>query len=329
MAALTLADYATHSPYSDPGEHAALLRAVPPDPASVHAAACTAVVHYRAGNPTLTADQEHDVDTRWLAEILGVAAARQAGPLAEPRGLADQVAGCCRDHTLLAVGVLREQGVPARSRVGFAGYFEPGFHHDHVVAEWWDGRRWVRSDPELAAGPPWDFDVHDVPRGPGAPFETAAEVWRAVRSGDADPATYGVAPGLPELGGRGFVRDYVLLELAHRQKDELLLWDLWGPMVPAFDGGALAPGVPGPGDPAYEAEFDALADDVAALLVAADATDGATGGTAAAEAEEALAERYASDARLRPGSGVVTASPSGRVGQTDLAGRTTTWRAAP
>ncbi|MFC7403723.1 transglutaminase-like domain-containing protein [Georgenia alba] len=313
-----LAEYATQSPYSDPGAHSAAVAAVEPDPASLHRAACSAVVHYRAGSPTLTDEQQHDIDRRWLSAVLDAAAERQAGPLEMPRDLPRQVAGCCRDHTLLAVSVLRAHAIPARSRIGFAGYFEPAFHGDHVVVERWDADsgRWVRSDPELDPAD-FDFDVHDMPTGPGAPFETAAEVWRAIRSGDADPTTYGVSG--TELIGKDLVRDYVMLELAHRQRDELLLWDLWGPRL-IWAGGevtarAVAAGVPG-ADMEPEA-FDALADELAALLVAADAGD------VGAVAE--LAARYRSDPRLRPGERVVTLSPSGRAGVTDLRDRTTAW----
>jgi len=32
------------------------------------------------------------------------------------------------------VAALRQQGIPARSRIGFVNYFAPDFHHDHVIA---------------------------------------------------------------------------------------------------------------------------------------------------------------------------------------------------
>jgi hypothetical protein len=207
--------------------------------------------------------------------------------------------------------------VPARSRVGFAGYFQPQFHHDHVVVEVWDGERWVRWDPELEDAPHWGFDVHDMPTGPGAPFQTAAEAWRAIRSGDADPASYGVDPSLPQLCGKEFMRDEVLLELAHRERDEVLLWDLWGPMLRAPYLAELVRRVDVVLPDIDSDAFDALADEIAALLVAADAGD------TTAEAE--LAERYASDPLLRPRDRVVTASPTGRVGVTDLSTCSTEW----
>jgi len=309
----TLADYARHSAYSDPGRHAGLLRAVDPTPAATGAAACATIVHYRAKGADLTDAQRADIDQRWLETILDTAVARRPGPLDAPRDVPQQVAGCCRDHTLFSVGVLRSHGVPARSRIGFAAYFEPPFFHDHVVVEHWaddgaGGGRWVRWDPELPDDGSWGFDVRDMPTGPGSPFPTAAEVWRAIRAGEVDPAAYGVAPDQPELCGQDFVRGYVLLELAHRMRDEVLLWDQWG-----------ATPEPETAPESASRELDALADEVAALLVAADAGDAA--------AEAALAERYAG--RWAARGEVTTFSPTGRVGITDLSARTTRWEAAP
>ncbi|MFB8228315.1 transglutaminase-like domain-containing protein [Cellulosimicrobium sp. NPDC055967] len=299
--------YATHSPYSDPRHHGPLLAAVAPDPASLHAAVTNAVVHYRAGATTATPDQLDDVDRRWTASILDAVVERSPGHLDAPRSPERQVGGCCRDHSLLAVAVLREHGVPARTRLGFAGYLgSDGFHHDHVVVERHDGARWVRSDPELA---PDDvaFDPFDLPAGEGSPFETAAEVWTAYRAGRRDLADHGVGPDVPWLTGPGLVQRYVLADLAHRQRHELLLWDVWG--------AAALPGA------APDARAVALTDRVADLTLQADAGD--------RTAEAALTVLWATDDRLRPGRYVTTWSPTGRLGWTDLTARRTGWAAVP
>ncbi len=270
-----------HTPYSNPGRHRPLLAELDADPSSVCAAARNVVGHYRAELTELPDDRRDEVNSRWLERILDVDQSRHPQPLTVPRPRDDRVAGCCRDHTLFAVGALREHGVPARSRIGFAGYFTPGFHHDHVVVEHWAGGRWVRTDPELPDGDGLGFDARDTPTGPGAPFETAAEVWRAVRAGHVDADAYGVLPGSP-LRGVEFVARYVVYEVAHRFGDELLLWDDWD----------------GVDDP-----DDGWRDRLAALLAAADA--------GAAGAEEELARLHAEDPRLHPGPTVVQYSPFG------------------
>ena len=318
MPAPTLFDYSDHSPYSNPGNHTGYFTELSTDPEALHQFVCTAVVHYRAGSPTLTEAQRTDPDRRWLTSILDAAELR--APLDGPRTQAQQVAGCCRDHTLLSLGVLRTHDVPARSRIGFATYFTPGWNADHVVGERWDGKRWLRFDPELDQQD-FDFDVHDMPTGPDSPFVTAAEAWLAIRAGTVDPATFGVTTEVSYLHGKDFVRSYVLYEVAHRHRDELLLWDFWGPQLgtssvrEAVDGQAAAwvqeAGLPGAD--MSDAEFDAVADELAYLLVAADSGDG--------EAADQLAELYRGDSRLRPGERVLTLSPTGHSGITDLADR--------
>ena len=94
VGAHTLDDYARHSAYSDPGRHAALLTELDPDPASVGAAARATIVHYRAGNPTLTEEQRCDPDSRWLSALLDTAVGRRPGPLTTPRPLEIGRASC-------------------------------------------------------------------------------------------------------------------------------------------------------------------------------------------------------------------------------------------
>ena len=272
---------AGHSPYSDPGRHAGLLRAVPGTATDLSPAARNVIAHYRAELPDLPEERRHEIDSRWLEVILSIDQERHGTPLTAPRPLVDRVAGCCRDHSLFVVGGLREHGVPARSRVGFASYFTPGYHHDHVIVEYLDGGRWRRIDPELAPGRS-DFDPEDMAAGPGAPFQTAAEVWQGYRAGELDPETYGVFPGSP-FAGPDFIRGYVIFQVAHRFGDELLLWDDWGATLDSGD----------------EETIDRLAD----LLVRADAGDAA--------AEEELYAWYRSDDRLRPGDSVIQNSPYG------------------
>jgi hypothetical protein len=273
--------YAVHSPYSDPGQHADLLRALPGTAAALSAAARNVIAHYRAELPDLPEERRHEIDSRWLEVILAIDQERHGTPLTEARPPAERVAGCCRDHTLFVVGGLREHGVPARSRVGFASYFTPGYHHDHVIVEYLDQGRWRRIDPELTPGRS-DFDPEDMAAGPEAPFQTAAEVWQGYRAGELDPETYGVFPGAP-FAGPDFIRGYVIFQVAHRFGDELLLWDDWGATL-------------GTGE---EELIDRLAD----LLVRADRGD--------AGAEEELYAWYRADERLHPGESVIQNSPYG------------------
>ncbi|MFF2271359.1 transglutaminase-like domain-containing protein [Agromyces sp. NPDC058136] len=294
----------THSPVTDPGPHAGLLRSVGTDFDALHRTVEGLVDHYRATPGGVGPEQLDDIDRRWVASQLDALVERQPGPLDTPRAPERRLGGCCRDHAVLAVAILREHGVPARSRLGFAGYFTRGFHNDHVVAERWDaaGGRWRRFDPELDPAA-YAFAVDDLPRGDAEVFRTAAEAWQAHRAGLTDLEDHGVGADTP-LFGPGFVHLYVFADLAHRQGCEVLLWDGWGAMA-------------APGEELTTEQLE-LTDRIAALTVAADAGD--------ESAEALLDEIWASDPRVHPGRFIETWSPTGRIGRTDLEGRTTEWR---
>lgn len=272
--------FVRQSPYSTPGRHADRLAVLPGDLASLCAASRNVIAHYRAELPELPEERRGEIDSRWLEVILALDQQRHLAGLDQPRPLPERVAGCCRDHSLLVVGALRQRGVPARNRIGFAHYFTRGWAGDHVIVEFWQQGRWRRADPEL--GPNFPFDVHDMPTGQNTPFETAAEAWLGWRAGDRDLSTYGLAAD-PTFTGPDFVRVYVIFEVAHRYGDEMLLWDGWGATEEVLDLGVI--------------------DDLAQLLVRADAGDDS--------AEADLWARYHDDDRLHPTDQVVTYSPYG------------------
>ncbi|SMB89545.1 transglutaminase domain-containing protein [Deinococcus hopiensis] len=220
--------FAAHTPYTAPGKYAALLRALPADPRAAAACWRGLTAHYRA-TPDLPAGREEDKQARWVADILACLLHRSGQPLTQPRTPSERFAGCCRDDALLLVAGLRERGVPARLRIGWAPYLNPDFVHDHVVAEWYGGTHWVRGDPEMDPTR-FPFDTMDLP--PGT-FQTAGEAWLTFRTGTLSPTRYGVAPGL--FGGPTMLRDYVIRELAALTGHELLLWDSWGLMHVRFE----------------------------------------------------------------------------------------------
>jgi hypothetical protein len=150
-------------------------------------------------------------------------------PLADARPPDKRLVGVCRHFTLLFVALLRARGVPARARVGFGSFFNPGHFEDHWVCEWWNAgeSRWVRSDAQL--DDVWyrmleiDFDVLDVPRDR---FLIAGDAWAQWRAGEADPGKFGIA----ELRGLWFVAGNLVRDAAALNKMEMLPWDVWGAM---------------------------------------------------------------------------------------------------
>ncbi|NUR71865.1 MAG: transglutaminase domain-containing protein [Hamadaea sp.] len=288
-----MSQYASHSAYSDPGRFAKLLDELPADLPGLTAAVRNTIIHYRHSGEKLPDEHFMEINNRWVERILETDQQRHPYALTEPREVTDRVLGCCRDYTLLTVAALRQHGIPARSRIGFASYFREDYLHDHVVVEYWNGERWVWLDNQLDPADWPSLDVHDLPRpATGAPFVTAAEAWTAYRRGETDPWKYGIGPGQP-IGGPWFLFDYVLIELAHRQREEILLWDGFGMMS---------------GDFADEVSSEdprvILADEIAALLIAAD--------NGSEEAERELSERFAADDRLHPRGRVICHTPDDR-----------------
>ena len=83
---------------------------------------------------------------------------------------------------MLLVSMMKSRGVPARVRVGFAGYLAPesGKHFDHWISEIWNEQeaRWMSVDPDLKR-----IDFNE--------FELAHDVWLSARAGEIDPQKYG------------------------------------------------------------------------------------------------------------------------------------------
>ncbi|WP_406136859.1 transglutaminase-like domain-containing protein [Streptomyces sp. NBC_01089] len=228
--------YTTQSTFSGPGELAPLYAALPADPGELGRIARDLTIHRMEGDAFGYAIPEdrlhHDAETRYIDDILRIITDRNSAPLTEPRAPGDRFVGICRDIALLHCSFLRHVGVPARLRSGFADYFgTDGFHHDHVVTEYWDARRgWLLADAELtdpaiAARYAVPFDPMDVPRDR---FLVAGAAWQAIRAGEADPTTFGLLIPEATLTGAWFVAGNVRLDLAALNRTETLLWDIWG-----------------------------------------------------------------------------------------------------
>jgi hypothetical protein len=147
------------------------------------------------------------VHVRPVEQLLGLIAARDARPLGVAREPAGRIAGNCRHFSVLMVTMLRFQGVPARARCGFGGYFGTGIFEDHWVCEYWNksSQRWMLVDAQVDARQrelfPIDFDLTDVPRDR---FLIAGDAWIKCREGTEDLELFDLLAAYTRLADGAF-----------------------------------------------------------------------------------------------------------------------------
>lgn len=185
-------------------------------------------------NYTIPKKRLQEADTRYVEDMLAKIIALDDRSLTKPRPPEKRFVGCCRDFAVLFCAMARHQGIPTRTRVGFATYiaeFGPDYNGEHEIAEYWDSseKRWRLVDPEqsdvIIRLNNIHFDTTDIPRDK---YLVAGEAWQMCRAGEADPEKFGGDPGDTFLKGWWFIRSRLVHDLARQNKMELLLWDVWG-----------------------------------------------------------------------------------------------------
>lgn len=237
--------YSEQSRVTDPGEHLSLLRDLPRDISELHRMANGLVIHFRlndlvaAGIPR---DRIREVDLRHAEAIFSRLLELDEGPIAARRAPANRVVGCCRDFTVLFLSMARALGIPARARVGFASYLFPDVFNDHAIAEVWDTRdeRWRLVDPQIGDEhrDPTDgacIDPVDIPRDR---FLVAGAAWESCKSGQLEPSVCIVHPDIdtPFMRGWPYLAHNLVFDLAALNREEMLLWDVWGLAGKVFAG---------------------------------------------------------------------------------------------
>ena len=225
----TLEHYTRHGIWSDPGDHRTAIAALPDDLRSLIEAVRGLFIHtdYLHLNGVAAEDfPDPSRETKNLSMRLSQILSLDDAPLSEARPPRLRAVGTCRDYALMLCGFLREKGIPARVRCGFARYFIEGFQQDHWVCEYWnaDLARWSLADAqldELACGDLGiDFDTSAVPEGR---FLTSDEAWKAWHSG----LMIGAAFGHGTDDGAWFLVVNLARDLFSLHKQEVTEWDDW------------------------------------------------------------------------------------------------------
>ena len=222
-------DYAVAGPLTDLG--AVSRKVVPAGPVAVCWPVHDLVIQPDQGRRHgLAEDRFAENQIRPAARLLDVVTGLDPAPVDVPRPPEGRVVGTCRHFAVLACAFLRERGVAARVRCGFATYFQPGQGLDHWLVEYSRDGRWVRLDPELLGS-----TVVDSPQElrPGQ-FLTGGEAWAAHREGRIDASTFGVYG--TQNWGPAEIRGNAVRDLAALNKVEMLPWDEWGRMTASYEG---------------------------------------------------------------------------------------------
>jgi len=253
--------YRNHGPMTALGAHAGEIRELPTDLAALSEVIQSLLIHRDIApflyDLKLPAERYAEANLRPVAAMLGQIHGLDPHPLTAAREPRHRMAVVCRHFSVMLCAILREQGVPARARCGFGGYFTRGKFEDHWVCEYWNAAqaRWILVDAQLDAvqrrvfRP--DFDRLDVPRDR---FVIAEDAWQMCRAGRSDANLF----GLTQINEAGlwFIAQNLVRDLASLNRMEMLPWDVWGMM-------------PEPDDE-FSAEAMAMLDRVAALTLIGD-----------------------------------------------------------
>lgn len=227
---LTFTYFAKQGPISDPRMYISMFEDLPtsiPDLVRLVQGVTVHVFWAERYGFKVPAERMDELQLRSMEKRLARTMELDASPLHEPRPVEKKLLGNCRDHSLLLVSLFRHQGVPARARCGFGAYFLPDHFEDHWVVEYWNREqsRWVLVDAQLDALQcevlKITFDTLDVPRDQ---FIVGGKAWQMCRSGEQNPAQFGIF----DMNGLGFVRGNLVRDVASLNKMELLPWDCWG-----------------------------------------------------------------------------------------------------
>jgi Transglutaminase-like superfamily len=228
-----VSDDVQHTSWSAPGAQRKRLSELPSAPtalADVLANFLTAYDRAKARGLDVSPEAEEDRNLRSVARLLETACARDSRNLTARREARDCLYGTCRDFALLAASALRESGISARLRVGFASYLRPGRWEDHWVCEHKASGQWAIFDAGLnarartAMGITFDGTNISNPH-----WKSAAAIWHRVVAGEIDPAICGIS--FANLSGKWFVARSMLQDAAALAGIETLPWDNWGPAL--------------------------------------------------------------------------------------------------
>ncbi len=232
-----LAFYRRHSAITDPGPYAEQLRSLPTEIDVLVDIVGGIWAHFERDvidvGLHLPAGRRHEIDLRFVRTMLDRVVELDDSPLEVPRPLFQRCMGTCRDACVLLAGILRAQGVPARSRYGFTPFMMKKDKplHDHVLVEYWSEpeQKWKLCDARLNRPYQQQHNIHGVDPTdiPVENFVSGSQAWLMSRQSEQDALKLS---GLKFNAAYGMwkARNLCMYDLASLSGTEPMLWDAWG-----------------------------------------------------------------------------------------------------
>ena len=229
--------YVQQSQITDPGEYAYLFEDLPHSIQSLVKIVQGLVVPlpweeaYGLDTPR---ERHREIYLRTIPEMLRRILELNPSSLVVKRPPEKRKVSLCRDFAVFLVSMLRHQSVPARVRVGFAGYYraETPRYWDHRIAEYWNEglNRWVLVDA-MTEEPILErlrFKIDPLNVDGNSQFLLAGDVWKKCREGKANPQEFGDSPD--DLG-MAPIRYALLQDFDYLNKNELVGFDAWHELI--------------------------------------------------------------------------------------------------
>jgi len=229
--------YVQQSQITDPGEYAYLFEDLPHSIQSLVKIVQGLVVSlpweeaYSLDTPR---ERHREIYLRTIPEMLKRILELDPSSLVVKRLPEKRKVSLCRDFAVLLVSMLRHQSVPARVRVGFAGYYraETPRYWDHRIAEYWNERlnHWVLVDA-MTEEPIIErlrFKIDPLNVDSNSQFLLAGDVWQRCRAGKVNHQEFGDSPD--DLG-MAPIRFALLQDFDYLNKNELVGFDAWHELI--------------------------------------------------------------------------------------------------
>lgn len=168
-----------------------------------------------------------DKNLKTVQEIVNKARKLDKNSLTIPREPEKRVVAICKHFSMLLCSILREKGIPARTRCGFATYFINGWFEDHWICEYWNKKqnRWIKVDAQIDDIQAVKYNIDrnriDFLNLPKGVFFPAGVLWKLFRDGFIGSRVEGFS-GDNDDGGEWYIRGNMLRDFFALNEIEFL-----------------------------------------------------------------------------------------------------------